>query len=372
MAKPSICFVSMSIYPLLVDFNNSGFCAGAEIQQYFIARELAARGYTVSFVTRCHGKEKDQQLGPFRVLHAYRLGEGLRLVRFIHPAMTGTWRALKRADADIYYLRGAGPEMFPIARFARSAGRKVIFAGASDANFDPRSRKLRLARDRFLYWQGLRLVDGVIAQNREQDRLAREVLGVESTIVHNALPEAPTTLSTAEEVLWVGNLRPYKFPERFVDLVAENPDQRFVMIGRIVGEGRLPDGPVTSTGAPGSALPNFAYTGYLPPAEVDPYYARARVLVNTSDVEGFPNTFLHAWSWGVPVLTFVDPDSLVAENKLGWVVQNQEEMQAVLKKILSGELRYSPEHIAVFFRENFMTGRQVDEYESAFARVLEG
>ena len=56
MKKPSVCFVSMPIYPLLADSEASRFCGGAELQQLLIGRELAARGYPVSYVTLDHGQ----------------------------------------------------------------------------------------------------------------------------------------------------------------------------------------------------------------------------------------------------------------------------------------------------------------------------
>ena len=50
---------------------------------------------------------------------------------------------------------------------------------------------------------------------------------------------------------------------------------------------------------------------------IDALYDRAKVLVNTSDVEGFPNSYLQAWIRGVPVVTLIDPDGVIEREGLG-------------------------------------------------------
>ena len=369
MKKPSICFVSIPIYQLLADSDASRFCGGAELQQLLIARELAARGYPVSFITLDHGQGPEQYLAPFRVLGAFSPDEGLPMLRFFHPRLTGLSRALRRADADIYYLRGAGFQLLPIVIYAKRAGSRVVFAGASDSDFDLLQHGAKIDAYRVLYYMGLRFVDVVVAQNQHQATNAKKYFGKRAPVIHNALSDSPVGYSQARDVLWVGNIRPSKSPERFVDLAAAFPDHAFVMVGGIMGNNRYPQGPTSTSGRAASTMPNIQYTGYLPPREVQYHYGRARVLINTSDVEGFPNTFLHAWSWGVPVLTFVDPDSMVEKNRLGWVVSSPEEMQSVLGRVLNGELEYSPEHIASYYRKECMTAHQVDQYEAVLAEL---
>jgi glycosyltransferase involved in cell wall biosynthesis len=58
-------------------------------------------------------------------------------------------------------------------------------------------------------------------------------------------------------------------------------------------------------------LPNVQFKGFLPLHETERWFDRARVLVNTSDYEGMPNTFLQAWARGVPTVATVDVGSPV-------------------------------------------------------------
>jgi glycosyltransferase involved in cell wall biosynthesis len=75
-----------------------------------------------------------------------------------------------------------------------------------------------------------------------------------------------------------------------------------------------------------AALPNVQFHGVVPYHEIGKFFERARVLVNTSETEGFPNTFLQAWSHGAPVVTFLDPNELIAREGLGRTVADIDEM----------------------------------------------
>ncbi len=64
-------------------------------------------------------------------------------------------------------------------------------------------------------------------------------------------------------------------------------------------------------------IPNLKLTGMVPFKEVGEYFRKARLLVCTSIMEGFPNTFLQAWSLGVPVVSTFDPDGTIEKYGIG-------------------------------------------------------
>jgi glycosyltransferase involved in cell wall biosynthesis len=66
------------------------------------------------------------------------------------------------------------------------------------------------------------------------------------------------------------------------------------------------------------ALSNLTLLETLPHAALQERLAQAVALVSTSSVEGWPNTYLEAWSQGIPVLTLLcDPDGVIGERGLG-------------------------------------------------------
>jgi glycosyltransferase involved in cell wall biosynthesis len=60
---------------------------------------------------------------------------------------------------------------------------------------------------------------------------------------------------------------------------------------------------------------------------MDSHYAGARVFINTSDTEGFPNSYLQSWIRGTPVVAFFDPDDVIQRERLGFAVSSLEDMQ---------------------------------------------
>ena len=100
-------------------------------------------------------------------------------------------------------------------------------------------------------------------------------------------------------VVWVGNIKPLKRPELLLDLAAAfvaEQNVRFLMIGR-EGSGKHYSDFVSKL----TQAPNVAYLGELPVEQVNRILGESHILVNTSDFEGFPNTFIQAWMRRVPV-----------------------------------------------------------------------
>ena len=94
------------------------------------------------------------------------------------------------------------------------------------------------------------------------------------------------------------------------------------------------------------------------------------MLINTSEHEGFPNTFLQAWSRGIPVMSFLDPDNLIQEHNLGIVCKNIEEMKNQLLKFLSNKMKFSAKRIREHFETNLSIQKIVDKYEIIFLDIF--
>jgi glycosyltransferase involved in cell wall biosynthesis len=372
MERPKICFVSQSIYPLLNQNVRARHIGGAELQQLLIGRELDRRGYRVSFVTMDFGQPQSELIGPFRVFSTFSLSEGVPGLRFIYPRLIKILLALYRAEADVYYVRCAGFILAPVVFVARLLRRKTVFCGATDVDFDPGSVELDRARDKIMYFWGLKNCDAVVVQNETQRKSLFKHLHRTAPVIQNGFPREFSRMPglpahPEASVIWVGSFRKQKNPDDFLELAKKIPRGQFVMIGGNSTVSSQEDLNLYKEMVRRSCgIPNLKLAGLLSFEEVEEYFLRARLLVNTSLYEGFPNTFLQAWSKGVPVVSFVDPDNLLESKGLGKAVRNIDEMVQTVDSVLDSRINFSSEKIKAYFDDHFLIEGVVDRYESLF------
>lgn len=364
-----ICFLGLHNLSVLAPEQTQAIVAGEPVQQTLLARALARRGHDVSMVVADQGQPDAQVCGGIRVFKAYRLEAGVPLLRFVHPRWTGLWSALRRADADLYYTSCAGMEAGLLALFCRHAGKRFVFRSASDADCEKSRLLVRFARDRWLYGYGLRRADAILVQSNAQARSLLRDYGLASRVAA-MLVEAPLPAPQRDiDVLWVGNLRRLKRPDRVLWLAARLPHLRFHMAGGpLPGEEAL----YARIRAAASDCANVTFHGALTYREANELYGRARLLLNTSDVEGFPNAYLQAWVRGVPVVTGIDPDGVIAREGLGRAVQSPDRLVGALTALLRTPQDWQAvsERCRRFMAREFGEDSVLRPYLDAFAGAL--
>jgi glycosyltransferase involved in cell wall biosynthesis len=299
---------------------------GAELQQTLLAKALARQGYDVSMVVADYGQPDGAAWDGIKTYKAYRPGAGIPGLRFIHPRWTRLWAAMKRARSDIYYTSCAGALLGQVVMFARLHGARVIFRIASNSDCDPASLLIRYWRDKRLYRYGLRHADMVLAQTPHQQQALLKNFRRDSRVVAS-MTETNGRRPGFEErdipVLWVGNIRALKRPELLLEAARKLPQLQFHIIGGPVAGA---ESVYESTREAASHVPNVRFHGPVPYHDVGEFYERARVFVGTSEIEGFPNTYLQAWARGTPVVAFLDPEHLIARNGMGRAITSVAQM----------------------------------------------
>lgn len=365
-ARPSICFVAPQAWGVLAGSRDLKVVGGAEVQQVTLAREMARRGTEVHMVCLDYGQPDGVQVDGIRVHRAHRPDEGLPVLRFVHPRFTSLWSAMRRADCDIYYQRNAGALTAFVAAFARRHRRTSVYACASDANFDPALPQIAHGRDKALFRWGMRHVDAVVTQHPHQETLCAERFGRPSTVIRSAYGHQGAAGRHDGVVLWVGSLRAIKSPERFVELARACPRWRFRLVGG------SDDATLQRLRDSASGLSNLEFTGFVPHVDVERHFDGAAVLVNTSHAEGFPNTFLQAWSRAIPTVSFFDPGVQVGGRPAGAVVADVPAMAGAVERWKTDAAAWQADGALCrqAFDQHYSVATAVDRYEALFDELL--
>jgi glycosyltransferase involved in cell wall biosynthesis len=350
----------------------TGHVGGVERQTSLMARWLASRGHQLSLVTWDEGQGEGERVNGVQVRKLCRRDAGIRVLRFVHPRWTSLNSALARANARICYHNSSEFVTGQIALWAWRHRRRFVFSTASNQDAEPRPSHLA-AWERVFYRYGLRRADRVIAQSRTQQAKLREHFGRESVVVPMPCPGPgpETTIARAApppdgRVLWIGRVCEVKRPHLLVELARACPDVGFDLVG--------PPGASAYVGGvlqAFSATPNVRILGGVARADVPALYRDSACLVSTSRDEGFPNTFLEAWSHGLPVVSTFDPDGLIAERGLGRAATSVPELAAGIRELLARpeEWRRASERARRYYLENHTVEAAMSRFESLFLEL---
>lgn len=300
---------------------------GAEVQLKILGDAFARLGHDVQVFVTSSARSKTFQHDSVTIHnHSY----GLRRNSFKKACSLAFFSAsIVKANCDVYIQRNAGYETALVWLFSRLRAKKFVYMTSHMIDCTG-EYKVRHPLRGCLYEYALKKADHVITQSEDQKRALHQKYGIVSTVVPSSYPIPQHLLgSKGDYILWVGRIVQWKNPHIFLELAERMPSKKFLMIG-----------PISSSIAYFKAfrnqvdvLTNVTYMDYVAFKDIDHYFRDARVLVNTSTQEGFPNTFIQAFMNGTPVLsTSVDPDDIIKRNKLGLVSTSVAEVDDFLRK----------------------------------------
>ena len=364
-----ICFVGFHNLPVLASEYDRQTMGGEAVQQTLLARALVRRGHEVTMVVADHGQADGAVWEGIRVFRSYRPASGLPGLRFIHPRWTGMWSALRRAGSDLYYTSCAGMQVGLVALFCRQLRKRFVFRTASDSDCDASRLLVPFARDRWLYAYGLRRADAILVQSASQRESMARNYGLPSRVA-GMMIEKPERAPTRDiDVLWVSNIRNEKRPDRILKLAGALPVVGFHIVG-----GPLPgkEGLYRDVARSAASLPNVSFHGALSYRDANRMYGRSRLLVNTSDVEGFPNSYLQAWIRGVPVVTLIDPDGVIEREGLGVAAKSPAAIRDAVQDLLGDpdELNAASDRCRTYMDREYGEDKILATYLEAFEEVM--
>lgn len=303
-----ICFVMPKAYPLFNPKISSIF-GGAEVDIYLLSKELAKdNNFSVNCIVADYGQSKNEEHNNVLIENGFSFNDNP-----IKSALS-LWKSLKKTDADIYIAKTSSMGVPFVKFFCYLNKKKFVYRTASQREANGEYLKAHPIIGR-LFVASLRRANLVLCQNNTDKQNLEQNYKIKSTIISNGHSIPVAQHRNQEYTLWVGRSAGVKCPERFITLAQEFPDQKFVMIcQKATGDNNY-----ENLQQRASTIENLNFIPRVPFEEIEDYFKNATFFVNTSDSEGFPNTFIQANKWAAPILSYkVNPDDFLNEFNCGF------------------------------------------------------
>ena len=338
---PRVCF-SLPYAGQLLD-GGRGYFGGAEVRGTTFLRGLASRNlFDVRAVviggTRAPVTSADGFTVHFRPDVPWHVGQQDDVARSV-------WADV---DADVYVAFGANEATAELARFCMARGRALVLSIASDAAFDPFVYEGSTERDPYgipghFIWYAIHHADEVVVQTERQQSLFQAREGRAATLIRNPAPsvarsDARVAPAYGGRMLWIGRIDPNKRHAEALALAAALPHRTMIMVCNDIhslGQRSIDELEV--------ALPNLMLADQVALPDIDGLFRFSDVLVNTSVVEGFPNTFLQAGMHGIPIASMsFDPDGMLSSHGCGRVANGtRADLARVVESLLTNTIDYA-------------------------------
>jgi len=331
---PRVCMFVEYLYPVVSE-GRVPFAGGIEVQLSLLARGLVQSGFEVTVVTGDFGQADALRVDGVRLLKAYPPQGGLPVVRFFHPRLTRGITALRRADADVYLVQGAALWAGIVRDTAASLRRRFVWMVGHDHDVMADLPDVHGPRDRWWVRRAIRRADAIVSQTEWQRRALAQAFGRDSTVIPNPVEippaEAVVDAGGAPSLAWLATYKPVKRPEWFTRFAERHPGVRCRMAG-VIPVPPLSDRSWQEARAVAARCTNLEVLPTVPHERVGEFLRGATLFAHTSPAEGFPNTFLEAWSHGLPSVTSFDPDGVIESARLGACRQDYESWAGELER----------------------------------------
>jgi|WetSurMetagenome_2_1015567.scaffolds.fasta_scaffold17338_3 glycosyltransferase involved in cell wall biosynthesis len=305
---------------------------GGELQIALLAKLLASIGHEIVIIDLTIAKEFITSDG-IKVIGLEEWGKGIKVIRTFTHRFPLLYKLLVKQKADLYYCRIRTFQHIITYLASRKVNAKFLLGLASD--LDAMSFKMRY---KYFYMTNLhdrknrlwQLFDGIMSEMiypwllRKSDYIfvqhegQRNLLlkrGISSILFPNLIDLKSISFINNPEMkdfIYVGSLDKRKGFELLYYIINKTPEKTY----KIVGQPRDVLGDFYYEKL--KSFKNVTLLGKLSHSDTMQEIANSCALISTSQMEGFPNTFIEAWACGIPVFSlYVDPGDVITKEKLG-------------------------------------------------------
>lgn len=284
---------------------------GAELQVALMGRELAQRGMDCVVVGGDVGQADGEVFDGVRTRNGgpFQTGGIADLMR----AIPRIWKILAEENPTHVYVLGWTTWLWILLKMRLWFGYKLGFICGLDTEVNGEFRRENPIRGAFFEW-GVAGCDIRFAMT-EYQALCFEKRNQDCGLYRNLiLPRATARVAEKSvDLLWVARCQPIKRPHVFLDLVERFPNASCEMI--------CPREDVAlweSVHKRALTLPNLVFREKVAYHQIQDRYDAAKVFVNTSTFEGWPNSFIQSGLARTALASLdVNSDELFSKYQLG-------------------------------------------------------
>ena len=365
--RKNICFIALGAYSLLAEKKPKNII-GPDVHQALLAKELTKYDFGVSVITYGEGGAPIEHINGIEIIKIQESAYRLRILNIVLHAFR-MWNAMRKAKADVYVTRGSLIGIAP--PFCQLIRKKLIHQIANDiiVNRELLTKTVGgFSRYRFSlgalgFWLEIKLANAVTVQSEYQKKMLKKNFGRDGVLIKKPFPLTDRGIPEKAKppiVLWVGAMAENKQPELFPKLAEAIPEARFQMVGGYTLRTQKLYDEINDAS---QKISNFEYIGVVPFDEINDYFGRASILVNTSVFEAYPpHVFFQAWMNHTPVISLHDNlDELICKYKMGFHSKTFEQLIEDVKTLLKNK---------ALREEMGMNGRKYVEREHDIAKII--
>jgi glycosyltransferase involved in cell wall biosynthesis len=368
--KKKLCF--------LLPAHWSAQMGGAEYQvKILLDKIIKSKKFDIVYLTRCY--HNDFIPDGYQIQLITKVGPINRLAFFFDAFIL--FKKLYAINPDIIYQRVGCAYTEIACVYAKFKKCVLIWHVAHDSTVIPSSFEfshqgiLKFIEKKILEY-GVRNCDWIISQTFQQSDCLKKYYGRKNAAVIKNFHPAPKENIIKKlplKIVWVANFKPWKQPEYFIRLAEEFQKKgikaKFQMVGKSSEWNKSWQRSIENKIA---EVENIEYLGELSADEVNRILALAHIFVNTSAMEGFPNTFIQAWLREVPVVSLCcNPDRIITTHGVGFVAGDFSKLAAQVERLARDEkLRVRIGRAARSYALHHHSERNIDKIIEIFDKNL--
>ena len=360
-----ILFLSSHAH-LVLERSTSRVSGGAELQIALLASEMASRGIETIIAAGDTGQPDGMLHDGVRIRNAGKFQTG-GLVDTL-CAIPSVASVINEERPDWVLLLGWTTWLFILHIMKPALGFRLGFICGLDTEVNGGFSRENPVRG-LLFEHAMRRCDVRFAMTEDQRMLFLKN-GMTCGFYRNLiLPRAfERTSEKPIDLLWVSRCQPIKRPHLFLDLARKLPEATCRMVcpreDAVLWE---------SVHQRAAEIPNLEFIERVPYHEIQAVYDSAKIFVNTSEWEGWPNSFIQSGLGEAALLSLdVNPDGLFKRYALGRFCGGDPARMAEQAKSMlgsAGDLASMQKECARFVAEMHDNRKEADAFLAGLAEI---